>query len=148
MPGAAGAAMLTQRASLLYLLGISVRKTLSSTSLEPPSPSSFSLSPSSFLSARSGERKRLLESNVIVANGTPVKDLSSSASVVRKLERILGSLSRYCLALDETSWMKMMSGDLGPSRIWLRMSPERAADLDEGDWIFQVVRESVCLPTA
>jgi hypothetical protein len=77
------AAISTQSASLPYLLGSSMRKTLSSTSFPPPWPSSSS----------NGEPKRLLESNVMVANGRPLKDMSSSASVVRK--RLSGAGSDF-----------------------------------------------------
>jgi len=138
-PGTAGAAIFTQSASLSYLLGSSVRKTLSRTSLEPTSPSS---------SESNGGLKRLLESNVMVANGTPLKDVSSSASVVRKLDRTLGSLRRNCRTLDLTSWRRIMSGNLGPLKMWSRMSSERATGFVWEAWIFQDVRASVCLPTA
>src|SRR5260370_42253701 len=56
VPDAAGAAIFTQSASLLYLLGSSMWKTLLSISFPPPSPSSSS----------NGEPKCLLESNVMV----------------------------------------------------------------------------------
>ena len=121
-PGTAGAAIFTQSASLLYLLVSFVQKTLSSSNLELSSPSSSS--------ASNGEPKRLLESNVMVANGTPLKDVSSSVSVVRKLECILASLRRTCRMLDETSWRRMMSGNLGPLKMRSRMSSERATRLD------------------
>ena len=139
-PGIAGAAIFTQSASLLYLLVSRVRKTLSSSNLE--------LCPPSSSSASNGAPKRLLESNVMVANGTPLKDMSSSASVVRKLERTLGSLRRTFRMLDETSWRRIMSGILGPFKMRSRMSSERVTRLDRYAWIFQDVRESVCLQTA
>ena len=41
-------------------------------------------------------QKRLLESSVMVANGRPLKDVSSSASVVRRPERTPESLGRDC----------------------------------------------------
>src|SRR5258708_40008631 len=56
VPDAAGAAIFTQSASLLYLLGSSMWKMLSSISFPPPSPSLSS----------NGEPKCLLESNVMV----------------------------------------------------------------------------------
>ena len=142
MPGAAGAAIFTQSTSLLYLLGSSVRKTLSSLIiLGPPSASASSSS------ASNGEPKRLLESNVIVAKGTFLKNVSSSASVVTKLERTLGLLRRDCRTLGVTSWRRMMSGNLGALKIWSRMSSERSMGFEWEVWIFQDVRESVCLPT-
>ena len=64
MPDAAGVVISMQSTSLLYLLGSSMRKTLLS----------------------NGEPKCLQESNVMVANGRPLKDVSSSVSVVRKPE--------------------------------------------------------------
>ena len=80
----------------------------------------------------------------MVAKGASLNDVSSSASVVRKLERILRLLRRDCRALDATSWRRRMSGNFGPLRMWSRMSSERATGLDWEAWIFQDVRESVC----
>src|SRR5258707_6348695 len=56
VPDAAGAVIFTQNASLPYLLGSSMWKTLLSISFPPPSPSLLS----------NGEPKCLLESNVMV----------------------------------------------------------------------------------
>ena len=77
-----------------------MRETLSSIIFPPPSPSSSN-----------GEPKRLEESNVMVVNGRRLKDASSSTSVVRNLERALGS-SRDC------RWKRLLGDDnigrLGP----------------------------------
>ena len=48
----------------------------------------------------------------MVANGRPLKDVSSSASVVRKPERTLGSSRRDWRALEVTSWRRIMSESL------------------------------------
>src|SRR5258708_26905606 len=56
VPDAAGAVIFMQSVSLPYLLGSSMRKTLSSISSPPPLPSS----------STNGEPKRLLESNIMV----------------------------------------------------------------------------------
>lgn len=86
-----------------------------------------------------------MDSNVMVAKGTPSNDVWSSASVARKAARTLASPRRVARTSAVTSWRKMISGDFGPSRIWLRMSLAREMGREEKASMFHDVRESLWL---
>jgi hypothetical protein len=101
--------------------------------------------PSHSFCESSPEVKRVLDSNVMVAKGTSLNDVWSSASVTRKAARTLASSRREARTLGVTSWRKRISGDFDSSRIWLRMSLARETGRGEKASMFHDMRESPCV---
>src|SRR5712672_670162 len=127
--------MSTESAHLLHLLGSLTRETGPSMNFFPLSTPS-----SSFCDSKSKE-KRLLDSNVMFAKGTPSNDVWSSASVTRKASRTFGVLRIEVRTSDVTSWRKIMSGRLESLRIPSRSSLARSTGREEMASKFCVMRE-------
>lgn len=84
----------------------------------------------------------------MVANGRPLKAVLSSASVVRKPERTLGSSRRDCRTLEVTSWniQGSQSEPVARSKLILDhiLKGPKFSDIIH----LQEVRDRLCLPMA
>ena len=132
-----GGIMSTESAHLPYLLGSMTRETGPSMNFVPPSTPS-----PSFWDSMS-KAKRVFESNVILAKGTPSNDVRSSVSVTRKASRTFGLSRIEERTLSVTSWRKTMSGRLNSLRISPRMCLALAMGREEKASMFHVCERKV-----